>query len=276
MVSNLIDQDYCCFLHPQRKHSEFPDHCPDCGLPYDFPLNMRPEKILDRRITEGIKRGFYGAVLQAAHPTIRNRITAIKVIPKATYAPEVDGGYMKDFNTEVELYEVLSEINLVARLIDAGESDITFGQHTIPCYWLEMEYVKGPLLNDIVEQGPQNPRIIAQIAYDLLDLSAQLSQREKFHNDLHGGNIKVVLLTRDQERGTAIAKNIQTKILDLGSVADASKSGIGRWSDVHQVANHIIELTVAYERNAKRLAPGDLPNLCTPATNRTTMVRNRR
>jgi len=257
MVSGLFRQDFSCFLHPQRKHSEFPEHCPDCNLPYDFPLTMAPTEIAGRRIAKGLSRGFYGAVFQAEHPTIRGRRSAMKVIPKATYASHDEGGYEKDFYAEAELYNSLSAIDLVARLLDAGECDVTFGQHKIACYWLEMEYVRGPVLNDLVKAGPENPRIIATIASDLLDLVGQLQQRNKHHNDLHGGNVKVVFLERDQERGAAIAKNVQTKILDLGSVAEASKSGTGRWSDVHQVANHILELTAAYERCATAVEPGE-------------------
>jgi hypothetical protein len=257
MVSNIAEQNYSCFLHPKRTHNEYPNRCPDCGLPYDFPLTNPPKQIAGRIVTKGLSRGFYGAVFQAKHLYIANRDSAIKVIPKATYAPIAQGGYGKDFHTETELYHLLSQIDLVAMLYDANETDVTFGEHTISCYWLEMEYVRGPLLKEIIERGPENPRIIAQIAYDLLDLIGQLQQRSKYHNDLHGGNVKVVFLDREYERRNAIAPNVQTKILDLGSVADESKSGSSRWGDIHQVANQIIELIESYERRSNKVEPRD-------------------
>ncbi|MEW6366816.1 MAG: hypothetical protein AB1714_19485 [Acidobacteriota bacterium] len=253
----MLRQEYACFLHPRSKGQSLDEKCSECGLPFSFPLSNAPVEIAGRTIRRGISRGFYGAVYEAEHRTIRNRTSAIKVIPFAIYAPVESGGYGKDFSAELQLHQELSAIDLVARLLDAGEFELSFNNVRIPCHWLEMEYVRGPTLRDLIEAGPENPRIIAQVASDLFDLVEQLQQRGKFHNDLHSENVKIVPLDRGLWRSSAIAKNVQTKVLDLGSVADASKSAPARWGDIHQVASHILSLTEAYERAIPSVEPGD-------------------
>ena len=63
-----------------------------------------------------------------------------------------------------------------------------------------MEYVDGPTLDDKIRTSPDDPREVAQIAWDLLDLVDAFQQRGLFHNDLHGKNVLVVHLEEAQAR----------------------------------------------------------------------------
>ena len=86
-------------------------------------------------------------------------------------------------------------------------------------------------------------------------------QRQHFHNDLHGDNIKVVTLDDRLGRRQAIHPRIQIKVFDLGSAGEISRSGADRLGDVHWVAKHILELLNSYEKSADRPEPRDL-RLC--------------
>jgi serine/threonine protein kinase len=252
--------DYTCFLHPQQKGASRADFCPECGQRFDFPLSSYPSEIHGRKVVKGISRGFYGAVFLTENSRL-GRQYAVKVIPKTTYAPSRDGGYAKDFEAEARLHSELSTIESVARLLDAGEEDLAFGAHTIPCYWIEMEYIDGTTLADKIASSPNSPREVAQIAWDLLDLIGALQQRAHFHNDLHGENILIASLPDSRARRHAIDPHVQVKVLDLGSAASESKSNPARLSDVHWVAEHIITLINAYESSHAVVEP-DVLRLC--------------
>lgn len=249
--------EYSCFLHPLEKSKNKKALCPQCRLPFDFPLDMPPAIINGRRVLRGVSRGFYSAVFLTEHPALPRQY-AVKVIPVATYASVENGGYGKDFQAEAKLHAELSAIESVATLLDVGQSNLTFGTHTIGCYWMEMEYVDGETLEGKVQGGPESPREVAQIAWDLLDLVESLQQRGHYHNDLHGENILVVSLPEARERRRAINPRIQVKALDLGSAGAESKSNPERLSDVHWVARHIVELVNSYERNHDAIDPATL------------------
>ena len=84
------------------------------------------------------------------------------------------------------------QIGPIAALQDWGEDLLRFGKYDIPCHWMEMDYVDGPTLADVIDKGTETPRRIAQIAWDLLDFIQALQQHKRFHNDLHSKNIKIV------------------------------------------------------------------------------------
>ncbi len=246
--------EYSCFLHPREKGDNLTDSCPICQERFDFPLRNAPSSLNGRKIVGSLSRGFYGAVFVTEHPRFPRKF-AVKVVPKKAYAPQDEGGYGKDFDREVQLHSELSDIDLVASLLDAGDEDVTFGAHVVPCHWLEMEYVDGPTLDDKIQGSPTSPREIAQIAWDLLDLIDALQQRGGFHNDLHGRNILIATLDESHARRHAIHPHVQAKALDLGSADSKSQSGPTRLGDVHWVAQHILSLLQSYEEANAPLPP---------------------
>ena len=252
--------EYTCFLHPQEKGAALNDVCPCCGEPFGFPLTFPPEEINGKKVLEGHSRGFYGAILVTQHPRTSRKYAA-KVIPKATYAAAEQGGYGKDFEVEARLHGELSGVSFVAALEDWGHAELTFHGHKIPCSFMEMEYVEGRTLTDLTsDPEPPTPRMVAQIALDLLDFVAEFEQRDIFHNDLHGYNVKVVHLAESEARRRAVHPNIIIKVLDLGSAADKTKSDPekGRLGDIHWVAQHIIDLLDAYERSGSENPPEEI------------------
>lgn len=248
--------EYACFLHPQNKSADLDGVCPDCKRPYRFPLDVLPPAINGKAVEASLGRGFYGCVYR----TKSRRNFAVKVIPKDMYAaPPL--GHGKSFDDEADAHADLSddpEAGFVASYIDAGEETLTYGDVEIECYWLEMEYVPGRLLSEVIESGPE-PRQAAQIALDLLDVVDVLQARGRFHNDLHADNLKVVdLVERNATRRRAIDPRIALKVFDLGSLGDKSKSTPERLGDVHWVATHILDMLDAFERHNPRADPGVL------------------
>lgn len=249
--------EFSCFLHPKSKSRDRKADCPECGKPFHFPLWEHPDRIGAYLIESGISRGFYGAVLRGRHERT-GRLRAFKVIPTAAYAPVAEGGYGKDFEAEARLHSELSSDRLVAALETWGTDDLRFGDELISCHWMEMEFVDGRTLAEVISAGPNSPREVAQIAWDLLDVVAMLQQRHFHHNDLHGDNIFVVVLPESEARRQAIHPRVTLKVLDLGSASDRSKSTEERLGDTHWVASHILSLLSAFERRNDAMPPATL------------------
>lgn len=205
-----------------------------------------PRVLNGKEAIKALSRGFYGAVFVTRHPRT-GRLYAVKAIPTATYAAREDGGYGKSFEEEVEIHRALSGSPVVARLEDWGTDTVEFGSELISCHWMEMEFVEGALLDDLIAHGPESPREVAQIAWDLLDVIDELQKRGKFHNDFHGRNIVITKLPETEARRAAIDPYVAVKVLDLGSADSATKSGSTRQGDIHWVAQHILELLSALE-----------------------------
>jgi serine/threonine protein kinase len=250
--------EYACFLHPQEKSTSLEGACPQCGRKFRWPLDVLPREINGKVVEAGLGRGFYGAVYRVR----RRRLSAIKVIPKAMYAPTEEGGHAKDFDQEADHHADLtedSEANLhVAAYIDAGEEILDFGGILVDCWWLEMEYLDGRPLSEVIDKGPRSPQEAAQIALDLLDVVDVLEKRGWHHNDLHSDNIFVVPLGERRARRQAISPLVNVKLLDLGSLGEKSKSGPDRLGDVHWIATHIRDILDSYERRNPQLDPGEL------------------
>lgn len=241
--------EYSCFLHPLSKGADKRGRCQECELPFDFPLREPPASINGCDIVEPLNRGFYGAVYRGRHPRTGDDL-AFKVVPVATYAPSDQGGYGKDFVAEAKLQRELATEQLVADVNDWGIAALAFGAHEIECHWMQMEFVDGRPLVELLELGPRTPQEAAQVIWDLLDVIAMLQQHERFHNDLHGENIFVRELPEREWRRHAIAPNSAIKVLDLGSASEQSRSSDTRLGDIHWIARHIVDLANAYERVA--------------------------
>ena len=250
--------EYACFLHPQEKGTSLEDACPKCGHQFRWPLDDFPREINGKAVETALGRGFYGAVYRAR----RRRTSAIKVIPKAMYVPAAEGGYAKDFDLEADQHADLTEdpeASLhIAAYLDAGEELLEFNGVPIDCWWLEMEYLDGRPLSEVIAEGPRSPQEAAQIALDLLDVVDVLEKRGWKHNDLHSDNIFVLPLAERRARRQAIDPMVTVKLLDLGSLGERSKSGPGRLGDVHWIATHIRNILDSYERTNPQLDPGEL------------------
>jgi serine/threonine protein kinase len=240
--------EYCCWLHPEEVQKELSSPCSVCGRPLGFPIEQLPTEVNGKRIEKALGRGFYGAVYKAEHPKT-HRSLAIKLVPKKihAYREEERGG--PTFEAEAAVHAELSELPLIASLLDWGEETVDFAGTPIDCWWVEMEYVEGRLLAEVIEEGPRSPRQAAQIAWDLLEFVDLMRQRGRHHNDLHAENVMVVDLDDSRSRRRAIDPHAAVRILDLGSAASHSVEGEWRLGDIEWVAVHIREMVNAYERS---------------------------
>lgn len=262
--------EYSCFLHPRCKGNSLDDRCPACDLPYSFPLDAAPAAIGEYAVEGYLGRGFYSAVYKVRHPVTGGEF-AMKVTPCQTYTdPDPGdatlGGFAgKTFEQEYATHTKLAKVAGVVDLLDVGvHLVVDFAGTRISCNWMRMSYVPGRPLSEVVERGPRSPREAAQIALDLLTLVDAMQQRGIHHNDLHGGNAVVEELDEAQARRAVIDPFVQLRVFDLGSAAEKSKSLHGeqeRLNDLEHVAQHIIGMITAYERDYAPLEPRDM-RLC--------------
>ena len=232
---------YTCFFHPRADMSEhdISDPCPDCGRPYNFPLEAVPSTIADFRVEAPLGRGFYAATYLATYGTLGAR-AVLKVTPKNTYSY-----FRKDFATESQFHlEVSQGTQHLAGIINAFDSDVDFEGAVIPCHVAHLQYVEGPTLAQFLSSSEnRTARKLAQISVDLFSLMQELATKQKYHNDLHDKNIIIENLDRASFRsGESIEPSIRAVAIDLGSLAEVSKSvpADRRLGDLLQVVNHIL------------------------------------
>ena len=164
----------------------------------------------------------------------------LKVTPQETYRY-----FKKDFTAESRLHlEVSQGTQHLASIMNAFDFNVRFGDIQIPCHIGHLEYADGlPLADFLSEPGNRTARNLAQITVDLFSLMQELSTRQKYHNDLHDKNIIVQTLDRTTLRsGEAIAPNVRAVAIDLGSLAEMSRSvsSDDRLGDLLQVARYIL------------------------------------
>lgn len=240
-------EKYCCFLHPKPDHSEkkLDQLCPDCNLPYGFPLmpNWMPEKIKDYKVLKSLSRGFYGATYVVERKTsIRTKKMVLKVVPVALYTE-----FGKDFEKECTNHAEAAEgTQHIVNIDDIFQESIQFGSITIDCHVAELEYVEGKTLEEFLKNPESiDVGLIGQIAIDLLKILGELQSKKLFHNDLHPGNIIIQQLTHDQRRVGEIKDSIKAVAIDFGSLATKSQSGdkSGRTGDLHWIAKILTDLS---------------------------------
>lgn len=247
----------CCFWCPapdlrERKPGEI---CASCGRPYDAPLLTPPAMIGSYRIQESMTRGFYSVVYRAIQGSLRRRVV-LKVVPVGIYR-----FFHKDWVGECEQHAAIAEgTPFVANITDQFDTDVDFGGEVLPCHVAVLENIEGPTLDQLIrppEKGAGvsdlTPRMAGQIAIDLFEILHLFTQRERFHNDLHAGNVIVQRLAPHALRAGAIDPSVRAVAIDLGSVLDASRSDAERLGDQHRIARHISVLAKSvYERNSSR------------------------
>jgi len=197
------------------------DACPECGRPYGFPLNKRPARIRNYSIEGALGRGFYGAIYSAKSGPLR-RPNVLKVIPTGVYS-----FHDKSFSRECDLhYEVARGTDHVVAIEDYFEDDVVFGDVTIRCHVAVMDHVDGIELDEFLSRGEGvGARSLAQLAVDTFRLLHALEQKGAYHNDLHHRNLIVERLPSTRFRPEAIDEAVRLVAVDLGSLADHSRSG---------------------------------------------------
>ncbi|SFA50185.1 Protein kinase domain-containing protein [Pedobacter suwonensis] len=233
---------FSCFLHPKKDdyiEKSLNDKCPDCNLPYGFPLqeDFMPEKINEFKILQPLGRGFYGATYLAEKESkIRTKKVVLKIVPKKIYEL-----FEKDFYNECKIHvEAAVEADHIANVDDAFEEDVEFKNgERIDCYVAILDYIEGQTLKSFISANSTIPiHTIAQIAIDCLQILSELYKKNIFHNDLHLGNLIVCDLKRSSYRQGEINGAIKVYVIDFGSSGSKSQSNTetDRLGDLHWVA----------------------------------------
>jgi hypothetical protein len=235
----------CCFWHPKREYAHdrtLSDTCPDCGREYGYPLTHQPDRIGEYTIVDTLDRGFYGAIYVAESGPLRRK-SVLKVIPRGVYAT-----FGKNFDEECRVHDEVSRgTQHLVGILTMFDEDILFREEAdvLPCHIAVLEYVDGqPLRSFLADETRLTATAVAQIAVDLFRLLGELENKQRFHNDLHEGNLLVRTLPADQKRAEAIDPGVIAVAVDLGSITDASRSHEEQQtSDLHQVARHLLTLS---------------------------------
>ncbi|GGH03004.1 ORC-CDC6 family AAA ATPase [Pedobacter zeae] len=238
---------FSCFLHPKKDdyaEKSLDDKCPECNLPYGFPLleDFMPEIINEYKIVQPLGRGFYGATYLAERDTkIRTKKVVLKIVPKKIYQL-----FEKDFYNECRTHvEAAIEADHIANVDDAFDEIIEFKNgENIDCYVAILDYIEGQTLKSYIHSTVLIPvQTIAQIAIDCLRILDELHKRNLFHNDLHFGNLIVSDLKKNNYRIGEINGAIKVYVIDFGSSGSKSQSDPekNRLGDLHWVAK-ILEI----------------------------------
>lgn len=235
---------YCCFWCPGEDYTEkaLADLCPQCGRRYGFPLEYAPQTVGAYRVLEPLNRGFYAATYVATAGLLGVR-HVLKVAPTALHAYFRKGSFEDEARVHAN---VAMQAEHIVGILDAFEESLTLTDHAgtrLPCYVSVLEYVDGRPLTDYLEGAAVvSAGAICQIAMDLLRIREEFATHLLNHNDLHADNLIVETLRESARRADAICDSIRVRAIDLGSVADESKSGGTRQGDIHFIAEHVAAL----------------------------------
>lgn len=230
---------YCCFFCPENDYSDknLEDLCKHCNRPYGYPLSSHPSQIRDYIVTRDLGRGFYGAAFVAERGPFKRKFV-LKIAPVEFYKFFNKTSFDKETQHHARLAEAAEH---VVGIDDRFDEEIIFADGTkLLCHVTVLDFVNGDLLRDYLD-GAKIPTAatICQIAIDLLRIRAEFESNELNHNDLHAENLIVEELTPTARRQNAIDDSIRVKAIDLGSISDASKSGVGRQGDLLFIAEHV-------------------------------------
>jgi hypothetical protein len=235
---------FCCFCCPTPDYAEkrLEDPCPSCGRQYGFMLSHPPAAVKDYRITGALGRGFYGAAYVAEWGPF-NKKFVLKISPVEFYKVLSK----TPFKEETELHNRLaSKAEHVVGIIDGFEVAVEFsdGAKTkVDCYVTVLDFVDGdPLVDYLDGKVEVDVRTVCQIAIDLLRIRSEFEAHQLNHNDLHANNLIVERLDPKARRVNAIAESIRVMAIDLGSIAEGSKSTEERHGDLYFIAQHVDSL----------------------------------
>jgi serine/threonine-protein kinase len=180
--------------------------CPTCGSFYrheqvcqrDGTRLSPSDGVIDRyQIVDRVGVGGMGTVYKAMHTLLDNRIVAIKMLHRElSQNPEVVNRFFREAKAASR-----AENRHIVDVIDFG---VTFDGDS----FLVMEYLEGPSLRDVVDEGPPMPLSLAlSIAGQIAEGLHAAHQRGIVHRDLKPENI---LLTRHKDNKRYV------KLLDFG------------------------------------------------------------
>jgi hypothetical protein len=149
---------------------------PPAPAPEGDPL---PARFGRYAIEAEIARGAMGIVYRAHHDDLPTRPVALKVL-QAPLAS--DRELLERFKREAQALARIDHANVV-RVHDAGTED------GIP--WFAMELATGKTLEDLLDQGPLEPRRAAALVEPVARAVAHLHSRGILHRDLKLGNVLV-------------------------------------------------------------------------------------
>lgn len=229
---------YCCFVCPAGDFSlkSLDDCCPTCGRAYGFPLMGHPVEIGQFKVLRSLGRGFYGAAYVAERKGALKTKRVLKITPIDMYK-----FFKKDFDAECALHAQVAEgADHVVGINDTFATDVVFGDLTLKCHVVELDFIDGEPLREHLQGGvPLTASEAAQVAADLFRMKAELEDRLSNHNDLHAGNIIVERLSKGKRRQGAMDPGIRAMAIDLGSLAADRRSGGSYIGDLHRIAHHI-------------------------------------
>lgn len=236
-------EKYSCFNCPTISDyslKELHQQCSNCNMEYGFPLDCFPEFIGDIAIKKSLARGFYGATYIGEVKFFNSIIKkVIKVIPVNLYALN-NKSFSDECGIHLELSQNSNHVVQIDPTIYHESIPIKFTNGvTIECHVIGMEYLEGITLKEFLSTNAIIPaRTIAQIAIDLITLLQELRTNEKYHNDLHPGNIIIEKLPEVRKRFNEIDEDVKVVAIDLGSLNQKTKSNdeSDRTGDLHWVA----------------------------------------
>ncbi|MDV0444191.1 hypothetical protein [Methanorbis rubei] len=243
---------YCCFNCIKKDYSEkqLTDLCSICNMPYDFPLKEIPTTIVSEdnisyNVVMPKGRGFY-AVTYLCTSGKFDEETILKVTPARIYDE------LKNFNRKeetsygvfakecVEHSDISKGTDHIVKIKNYFRADVTFGNHIIPCFVSELEYINGTTFNEFINEDSNiNARNFAQLAIDLIRIWSELQNKQKYHNDLHGDNLIVEQLGQNIRRIDELNSSIRLMVIDLNSSKEESLSNTDRFGDQTQIYNHL-------------------------------------
>lgn len=240
----------CCFWcpAPDFKSRTPGETCPICKRPYEIPLSRGPRRVARFLVEEPISRGFYSAVYRARQESL-GRTVVLKVVPIRLYE-----FFKKDWQRECQEHAAIAGgTPFVADITEQFDENLEIDNSSIECHVAVLDNIVGPTLQQVLDAPSSHhltARAAAQIAADLFEILHLFIQRDRFHNDLHSGNIVIQSLNEQLLRSGAIEPSIRAVAIDLGSVLDLDRSGEhdGRvLSDQHQIARHLSALAKAIQ-----------------------------
>ena len=235
---------YCCFCCPTPDYAEkrLEERCPTCGREYGFMLSKPPTTVGEYAIVETLGRGFYGAAYIAERGRFKKKVV-LKVSPTEFY-----NGLKKNFfEEETDLHNQLAQhAEYVVGIDDTFEADVEFADEqktTLRCHVIVLDYIDGNPLEDYLEgRVALNVRATCQVAIDLLKMRSEFEAHQLNHNDLHANNLIVQKLDPKARRVNALDGSIRVMAIDLGSIAEDSKSTDQRHGDLYFIAQHVDRL----------------------------------
>lgn len=200
---------YCCFLHPKEDYSEknITDLCPDCNLPYNFPIINYPDRIRDYEIIKPLNgRGFYSTAYLCKRGSLDKQYV-LKVSSKQIYDYTP---FKKDFSIECQTHAAIAvDTEHIVGIYDYFQETLMFDKTKIDCNISVIDFVDGPTLEEKINDTNITIKTISQIAIDLFCIWQAFSNKHKNHNDLHPNNIIIKELKENALRPEAIDRTIR-------------------------------------------------------------------